>query len=210
MSGFATIATIMAVFVPALLLPGPDFVGVLRATIAGGRSAGLRAAAGVAIGLTLYATAGLLGLSAILVRFEWLACAVRIAGGCYLVWLGIGLLRSRGAGPADDPGPTPGRGGAFLFGLSVALTNPKAIVLFAGLFATSVGPATPAWVHATLVLLVGLLSLAWYALVASLLGAARAQERLAHARRAIDRVAGGCFLSFGGKVLADARSPLSP
>jgi threonine/homoserine/homoserine lactone efflux protein len=232
MSGFATIAAIMAVFVPALLLPGPDFVGVLRATIAGGRGAGLRAAAGVAVGLTLYATAGLLGLSAILVRFEWLAWAVRIAGGCYLVWLGIGLLRSREAGPADDPGPTPVRGGGFLFGLSaeagrvynktpvrgggflfglsVTLTNPKAIVLFASLFATSVGPATPGWVHATLVLLVGLLSLAWYALVASLLGSDPAQERLARARRAIDRVAGGCFLLFGGKVLTDARNPLSP
>lgn len=210
MSGFATIATIMAVFVPALLLPGPDFVGVLRATIAGGRSAGLRAAAGVAIGLTLYATAGLLGLSAILVRFEWLAWAVRIAGGCYLVWLGIGLLRSRGADAADDPGPTPTRGGGFLFGLSVTLTNPKAIVLFTSLFATSVGPATPGWVHATLVLLVGLLSLAWYALVASLLGSGPAHDRLARAQRAIDRMAGGCFLLFGGKVLADARNPLSP
>lgn len=37
------LATILAVFVPALLLPGPDFLGVLRATIAAGRSAGLRA-----------------------------------------------------------------------------------------------------------------------------------------------------------------------
>ncbi len=92
----------------------------------------------------------------------------------------------------------------------MTLTNPKAIVLFASLFATSVGPATPSWVLVTLVLLVGLLSLGWYALVASLVGSGPARDRLARARRAIDRAAGGCFLLFGGKVLADARSPLSP
>ncbi len=105
MSGLDTIATIMAVFVLALLLPGPDFVGVLRATIAGGRGAGLRAAAGVAVGITLYATAGLLGLLAVLVRFEWLAWAVRIAGGCYLV--GSASASCAAAGRVRPTTPTP-------------------------------------------------------------------------------------------------------
>jgi threonine/homoserine/homoserine lactone efflux protein len=210
MSGLATIATVMAVFVPALLLPGPDFVGVLRAATAGGRRAGLLAALGVAIGLASYATLGLLGLSAILVRFEWLAWAVRVAGGAYLIWLGIGLLRA--PAPTAEAGPEPARPtrGGLLFGLSVTLTNPKAIVLFASLFATSVDALTPLWVLSVLIALVGLLALAWYALVACLLASGPAQRRLARARRAVDRVAGGCFLLFGGKVLADARGPLAP
>lgn len=210
MSGLATVAAIMAVYVPALLLPGPDFVGVVRATVAGGRRAGLLAAAGVAIGLALYATLGLLGIAAILARFEGLAWAVRVAGGAYLVWLGIGLLRSPATGlvAAEGSGPTVRSG--LLFGLSVTLTNPKAIVLFAGLFATAVGPATPGWALAAIVALVGLLGFAWYALVACLLASEPARRRLGAARRAIDRTAGGCFVLFGTKVLADARGPLSP
>lgn len=200
----------MAVFVPALLLPGPDFVGVVRATIAGGRRAGLLAAGGVAIGLAFYATLGLLGLSAILARFEGLAWAVRVAGGAYLIWLGVELLR-RPAGAIElGAGPAPSTRSGLLFGLSVTLTNPKAIVLFAGLFAGTVGPSTPFWAKATLIGLVGGLALSWYALVAGLLASAPARRRVAAARRAIDRVAGGCFILFGGRMLADTRNPLAP
>lgn len=222
MDPLATIATVMAVFVPALLLPGPDFVGVVRATAAGGRRAGLLAASGVAIGLGLYASLGLLGLSALLLRFEGLAWAVRVAGGVWLLWLGIALLRTPapGSAPALGPAPDPAlapdtaparpAGRSFLFGLSVTITNPKAIVLFASLFATAVGPATPLWAMLVLIGLVGLLALAWYALVACLLSSGPALASLARARRTIDRAAGGCFLLFGGKLLADSRTPLAP
>ena len=100
--------------------------------------AGLLTTLGVSLGLGIYATLGLLGLSAVLVRFEWLAWAIRIAGGAYLIYLGIGLLLAKPEA-MEMKGNGPARAGnSFLFGLGVTLTNPKAIVLFASVFATSV------------------------------------------------------------------------
>ena len=87
--------SVFAVFIPALILPGPDFIGVVRSSMTRGTRAGLLTTVGVSIGLGMYATLSLLGLSAILVEFHWLAWAIRVAGGCYLIYLGIVLVRAK-------------------------------------------------------------------------------------------------------------------
>ena len=145
--------SVFAIFIPALMLPGPDFVAVVRSSMTRGTVAGLLTTIGVSAGLGIYATLGLLGLSAILVKFHWLALAIRIAGGAYLIYLGIRLLRSKPAS-MEVPAAATTRN-ALLFGLFVTLTNPKAIVLFASVFATSVTVETPGWLMA---LMVGLVS----------------------------------------------------
>src|SRR5580692_9020435 len=58
--------SVFAVFIPALLLPGPDFVAVVRSSMTHGTRAGLLTTIGVSTGLCLYATLSLVGLSAIL------------------------------------------------------------------------------------------------------------------------------------------------
>ena len=99
---------VFAVFIPALILPGPDFVGVVRSSVTRGTTAGLLTTLGVSIGLGFYATLSLLGLSAILVEYQWLTWAVRVLGGLYLAWLGIKLLRGRRTRTAtDDDTPEP-------------------------------------------------------------------------------------------------------
>jgi Putative threonine efflux protein len=127
--------SVFAVFIPALILPGPDFVAVVRSSMSRGTRAGLLTTLGVSLGLCLYATLSLLGLSAILVKYQWLTWAVRVLGGGYLIFLGIRLIRAKPqAIELDQAMRPPGR--AILFGFLVTLTNPKAIVLFASVFAT--------------------------------------------------------------------------
>ena len=87
--------SVFAIFIPALILPGPDFVAVVRSSMTRGTTAGLLTTIGVSIGLGIYATLGLLGLSAILMKFHWLAMVIRIAGGAYLIYLGIRLLLAK-------------------------------------------------------------------------------------------------------------------
>src|SRR4030081_3304809 len=87
--------SVFAVFIPALILPGPDFVAVVRSSMTRGTRAGLLTPLGVSMGLCLYATLSLLGLSAILVKSQWLTWTVRGLGGCYLIFLGIKLLRAK-------------------------------------------------------------------------------------------------------------------
>jgi threonine/homoserine/homoserine lactone efflux protein len=198
------------VFIPALILPGPDFVGVVRSSMTRGTRAGLLTTVGVSIGLGFYATLSLLGLSAVLVKFQWLTWAVRVLGGGYLAWLGLRLLFSRPM--AIGAGAPHGlvRGSPLVFGFLVTLTNPKAIVLFASVFATAVTAATPAWLMALMIALVVASGLVWYSIVSLFMSSAPVMRRFQHARHWIERVAGASFILIGGRIIADARTPVSP
>jgi threonine efflux protein len=201
---------VFAIFIPALILPGPDFVAVVRASMTHGTRAGLLTTLGVSMGLCLYATLSLLGLSAILVKYQWLTWAVRLLGGGYLVFLGIRLLRARPGTIEFDRANPPSRHRAILFGFLVTLTNPKAIVLFASVFATAVTASTPLWLMGVMIALVTASSLAWYSCVSVFMSSGPVMRRFQNARHWIERAAGVCFIGLGGKVLADAGRPVSP
>ena len=199
---------VFGVFIPALLLPGPDFVAVVRSSLTRGARGGLLTTLGVSTGLGLYATLSLLGLSAVLVEYQWLTWTVRAAGGAYLIYLGIRLLRARPAAFDDDVARGPVRGNALVFGFLVTLTNPKAIVLFASVFATAVTASTPGWLMALMIALVVASALAWYATVSLFMSSAPVMRRFVRARHWIERAAGASFVLIGGRILADAGKPV--
>ena len=210
MDAIGTLVAVFAVFIPALILPGPDFVGVVRSSLTRGTAAGLLTTLGVTVGLGMYATLSLLGLSAVLVKYQWLTWAVRVLGGAYLVYLGIKLLRAKPAKMEDAAAQGPLRGNAFLFGFFVTLTNPKAVVLFASVFATAVTASTPGWLMAVMIGLVMASSLTWYSIVALFMSSAPVMRRFENARHWIERVAGASFVLIGGRIIADARNPVTP
>ena len=202
--------SVFAIFIPALILPGPDFVAVVRSSMTYGTRAGLMTTLGVSLGLCLYATLSLVGLSAILAQYQWLTWAVRVLGGAYLIFLGIKLLRTKPRQIEFDQSVRPSRNRAILFGFLVTLTNPKAIVLFASVFATAVTASTPAWLMGVMIGLVTTSSLVWYSCVSVFMSSAPVMRRFQRARHWIERAAGVCFIGLGGKVLTDAGNPISP
>jgi threonine efflux protein len=202
--------SVFAVFIPALILPGPDFVAVVRSSMSRGTRAGLLTTLGVSLGLCLYATLSLLGLSAILVKYQWLTWAVRILGGGYLIFLGIRLIRAKPQAIELDQAMRPAGTRAILFGFLVTLTNPKAIVLFASVFATAVTASTPLWLMGLMIALVTASSLTWYSCVSLFMSSDPVMRRFQNARHWIEKAAGVCFIGLGGKVLTDAGNPISP
>ena len=202
--------SVFAIFIPALILPGPDFVAVVRSSMTRGTRAGLLTTLGVSLGLCLYATLSLLGLSAILVKYQWLTWAVRVLGGSYLIFLGIKLLMARPQLIEVDQAMRPVGSRSILFGFLVTLTNPKAIVLFASVFATAVTASTPLWLMGLMIALVTASSLTWYSCVSLFMSSGPVIRRFQRARHWIERAAGVCFIGLGGKVLADAGRPISP
>ncbi|MGW6405166.1 LysE family translocator [Streptomyces sp. NPDC055134] len=122
------------------MLPGAGQAVMVRQTLAGGHRQARATIAGNATGLLIWSTAAAAGLSAVLLANPGVYEAVRVAGGCVLVVLGITTLRSaRRAPDTDTPavepeGPERWRA-AYLAGLGTALGNPKA-----GVFAVSVLP----------------------------------------------------------------------
>ena len=210
MDSVLILISVFAIFIPALILPGPDFVAVVRSSMTHGTRAGLLTTLGVSMGLCLYATLSLVGLSAILVQYQWLTWAVRLLGGAYLIWLGIKLLHAKPQDVELDPASRPAGKRAILFGFLVTLTNPKAIVLFASVFATAVTASTPPWLMGVMIALVTVSSLLWYSCVSLFMSSGPVMRRFQHARHWIERAAGVCFIGLGGKVLADASRPISP
>ena len=205
---------VFGIFIPALILPGPDFVAVVRSSLTRGTRGGLLTTLGVTTGLGLYATLSLLGLSAVLVEYQWLTWTVRVLGGAYLIYLGIRLLRAKpvaiGADDVPRGPPAPGgmKGNALVFGFLVTLTNPKAIVLFASVFATAVTASTPGWLMVLMIALVMASSLIWYTIVSLFMSSAPVMRRFTRARHWIERAAGISFVLIGGRILADAGRPV--
>ncbi len=210
MEWIVVFVSVFAIFIPALMLPGPDFVAVVKSSLTQGVTAGILTTIGVTLGLGLYATLSLLGLSAILVDYQWLAWLVRVCGGLYLTWLGLKLIFTKSTTVAIDGGEPGRRGNPLRFGFLVTLTNPKAIVLFTSVFATAVTEAMPLWVMVAMIALVMFCALSWYTIVSLFMSSQAVIARLQNAQHWIERAAGVCFVAIGGKILADSRTPFTP
>ncbi len=210
MDAMTILASVFLIFIPALMLPGPDFIAMVRSSMVRGTRAGLLTTCGVSAGLGLYATVSMLGLSAILINYQWLAWTIRVLGGCYLVYLGIRLAFTKPAKVDIKIEAGIQRGHPLVFGFLVTLTNPKAVILFTSVFATTVSESTPTWLMLLMIGLVISSSLVWYAIVSLFMSSARMVDRFRDAQHWIERAAGLCFIGIGGRILADARNPVSP
>ncbi len=125
------------VFVVAGLLlnvtPGPDTLYVVGRSSAQGLRAGAVAALGIGAGTLIHITAAALGLSAILAASATAFTVVKIAGAVYLVYVGVALIRSSGAGirPANDAAIAPATlGKVFVQGFLTNVLNPKVALFF--------------------------------------------------------------------------------
>ena len=124
--GFALASTLV------ILAPGPDSMLVMRNTVRGGRRTGWVTACGTLSGLTVWALAAALGLSALLRVSHVGYDILRFCGAAYLIWLGVtSFARFRRkstaepAAKAGDPGTAvPGRTGPGLAGAGLTVAGP--------------------------------------------------------------------------------------
>jgi RhtB (resistance to homoserine/threonine) family protein len=191
----------------AVASPGPTFLLVARTAAGGSRPAALVAALAVGIGALVWATAALFGLQALLARFEWLYLALRIAGGLYLIYLGVQLLRH--AGRADAPVTAVARAArrpaarVFREALMVQLSNPKVAVFFGSVFLTLLPSDGPPWMAAVVLLIVFVNECGWFTLVALLFSGSAVRAGYGRARVWIERLTGGVLAALGLRLALD-------
>lgn len=198
------LAYVAACFALALV-PGP----IVTLVIANGLRHGPRAAslniAGAQLGLAVVIGIVAVGLTSLMATmgywFDW----VRFAGAAYLVWLGIKLVCAPVGADAGDGAKEAPRGGFFLQGFLVLLSNPKVLVFFGAFIPQFVDMSGN---HITQVALLG----ATFMVIAVLTDAiyvvlaARARVMLSQRRaRLMSRISGG-FLIGGGVWLALMRA----
>jgi threonine/homoserine/homoserine lactone efflux protein len=111
------------------LLPGPNVTLLIANGLRHGTRAAMICLAGTQVGLAIVIAIVGAGLTTLMATmgywFDW----VRLAGAAYLIWLGIGMLRAKATFTATEDAVPP-RGGFFLQGLLVLLSNPKVLVFF--------------------------------------------------------------------------------
>jgi len=137
----------MALFLGALLIvyvvPGPDMILLLETGLLRGRGQALAVAAGLAIARAAHVTLAALGLAALFKTHPWAFDAARTVGGCYLVWLGVRLLRAPPAAPAvvgEGAARHAGWGAALMSGVLTNVLNPKALLFCSVLLPQFVSP----------------------------------------------------------------------
>jgi RhtB (resistance to homoserine/threonine) family protein len=77
------------------ILPGPDSLLIMTRSATQGWRAGSAAALGIGAGTCVHIVAAALGLSAVLATSATAFTAVKLAGAAYILWMAVGLLRSR-------------------------------------------------------------------------------------------------------------------
>jgi threonine/homoserine/homoserine lactone efflux protein len=122
-----------------VIVPGPTVTLIVANSLSHGTRAGLLNVAGTQLGLTFMIGILIVGLASIIETMGWWFDWVRLAGAVYLVWLGVKLIRSSGALGEARAAPKP-RGGFFLQGLLVILSNPKALLFFGAFIPQFVEP----------------------------------------------------------------------
>ncbi len=138
----------MALFLGALLVvyvvPGPDMILLLETGVLRGRGQALAVAVGLAIARAAHVTLAALGLAALFKTHPWAFDAARTVGGCYLMWLGVKLLRAKPV-VLDATGRQAARGkglgAALLSGVLTNVLNPKALLFCSVLLPQFVSPA---------------------------------------------------------------------
>lgn len=115
------------------MAPGPDTFLVLRFSLQNSRS-GLAAATGSALGSLLWAFAVAIGLASLLEQSATAYRIVKLAGGLYLIYLGLRVLLRRRQQVASDLSEPRSRGqrpvAAFGSGLLSCSLNPKVGLFF--------------------------------------------------------------------------------
>ena len=120
--------TIAGLCVSGAMSPGPSLAVVVKNTVEGGRARGIATGVGHGLGVGLYAFGAVAGVSAVLQSWPRVEQALTLIGGVYLVWLGIGALRSVRGDSA--PGPPEQVSGGFREGFLTAFLNPKIALFF--------------------------------------------------------------------------------
>lgn len=214
MFGITDLSTYILGTIFIVLLPGPNSMYVLSVAAQRGVRAGFAGACGVFVGDFVLMTLAATGAAGLLQANPALFAIVKYAGGAYLAWLGIAMLRGAWAGwqqrrqgqnavAASAPALDMSR--PFSKALLISLMNPKAILFFVSFFVQFVDPAYPypALTFAILGAIVQLCS-ALYLTTLILAGnhLAEAFRRRRRLSAALGGAVGAMFIGFGAKLAA--------
>jgi threonine/homoserine/homoserine lactone efflux protein len=205
---FALVASLIT------MTPGLDTALVLRSALTLGRRQAFATAFGVSTGALVWGAAAATGVSVLVTASHTAYLVLRVVGAVYLVWFGIGMLRSARRGDAGseadaesgtvaaaDPQRSVAR--AYLRGMATNVLNPKIGAFYVALLPQFI-PAHTSHLAMGLALagIHDVEGLLWFTVIILAARRARTWFGKARVRRSLDAVTGTVLIGFGVELAA--------
>jgi RhtB (resistance to homoserine/threonine) family protein len=196
------------------ITPGLDTALVLRTAAVGGERRAIAAGVGICLGVLIWGLSASVGLGALLSASRIAYNVLRVAGACYLVFLGCKMFFRSGLALAQDadldfaltdkPAKVEDPQRWFVRGLLTNLLNPKVGVFYVTFLPLFI-PAGVNVVGFSMLLAVihvveGIL---WFAVLIAAVRPLSIWLRNARVARTLDRLTGAVFVGFGLRLLLD-------
>ena len=191
------------------IMPGPDSLLIMTRSATQGWRAGVAAAIGIGTGTMVHVLAAAVGLSAILATSATAFMVVKYIGAAYIIYMAIGLLRSkRSQAAAVIVPPLPYRK-IYLQGLLTNVLNPKVAIFFLAFVPQFIDAAAPNKALAFIVLgsIFNVNGMLWCVSLALFTDVASARLRVSPLISTwLNRVTGALFIWLGIKLALSKQS----
>lgn len=134
-----------------IIVPGMDMLFVLANSLTGGSNRGLAATGGIMLGGVVHSLNGALGIGLLMHFVPILFNPLLIAGGAYMAFIGVSLMRSSITVGREGPAGSRSAWKAFRQGAVTCLINPKAYLFIFAVYPQFLKPDYgPMWIQAVI------------------------------------------------------------
>ena len=193
----------MFVHLVGLLSPGPDFFYVSRAAAIHSRRTAIYGVIGITIGVSIWATAAVLGLAIVFKTMPALQGIIMALGGSYLFYLGVKMARVTTNAVFDEANlrQNTASKNEILKGLLVNLSNAKVVIYFSSVMSFVLVNITETRQILTALLLITLETFVYFYVISILFSRPFTKRFYSRYSRYIDNVSGVIFILFGAYLI---------
>ncbi len=193
----------MFVHLMGLLSPGPDFFYVSRAAAMHSRRTAIYGVIGITIGVTIWATAAVLGLAIVFKTMPALQGIVMALGGSYLFYLGVKMARVTTNAVFDETNSQQNTASKneIIKGLLVNLSNAKVVIYFSSVMSFVLVNITETQQMLTALLIITIETFVYFYVISLLFSRPFTKRFYSRYSRYIDNVSGVIFILFGAYLI---------
>ena len=186
-----------------LLSPGPDFFYVSRAAAIHSRRTAIYGVIGITLGVTIWATAAVLGLAIVFKTMPALQGIVMALGGSYLFYLGVKMARVTTNAVFDEINSRQNTASKneIIKGLLVNLSNAKVVIYFSSVMSFVLVNITETRQMLTALLLITIETFVYFYVISLLFSRPFAKRFYSRYSRYIDNASGVIFILFGAYLI---------
>lgn len=185
----------------AVISPGPDFAMVTRYSYLFGRGTGLTCALGIALGVQVHVFYTMFGVGLLAQHAQPVLQGIKLAGACYLVYMGWKTFFNRTPAGRDQPA-NPGISAwqALYGGFLTNALNPKTTLFVVSTYTQLVSPGTPLARQFGYGLFMSGAHWVWFSLVAWSVSSPWLRRALLDHQGVVDRCVGAILMALGGTL----------